>query len=54
MSDKRQKTQRLLAFLMEEKGETLNPVGEGSEAPAATSPPESPAIMKPLFEVPRA
>ena len=50
MGDKRQKTQRLLAFLTESRSEAPRLVGEGSEPPAAKPITDSPASERRLME----
>ena len=50
MSDKRQKTQLVLAFADESRSEAPRVSGEGTESRVAKCPPESPAIGEPLME----
>ncbi len=50
MSDRRQKSQLLLAFLTEDRGEAPRAVGEGTESLTAERRTESPAIGEQLME----
>jgi RNA-directed DNA polymerase len=50
MSDKRQKNQLKLAFMVEDTGEALRATMEGTESPMAKSRAESPAIAEQLME----
>jgi len=50
MSDKRQKNQLELAFMVEAKGEAPSDIREGTESPAAESRDESPATYEQLME----
>ncbi len=50
MSDRRQKSQRELAFPVEQRGEAPEAVGKGTETPMAERDTESPAMTDRLME----